>query len=354
MLPKFFLPLAVSIIVSLVITPIATRLAKKIGVMDVPKDERRVHKVPLPRLGGLAIYTSLVISTLLFVELTNTIIVVLLGATVIFLTGMLDDIINISPKQKIFGQFVATTLVIIAGIRIEFFDNIPFIENNVISFGIVASIIVTYFWMIGVTNAVNIIDGLDGLASGITIIASFVFAFISYKLGNHTVVIMNLIMAGACIGFLPYNFNPSSIILGDCGSLLLGFMLANISVVGTLKGAALAVYTVPLFVLGFPIFDTGFAMVRRWYNKKPIMEADKGHIHHRLLSLGFGQRKTVMVLYMIGASLGLVGLFIYDQKYLIATGIAGVALYTISTTIRETRGKKDNTEDKGTDNEEEN
>ena len=172
------------------------------------------------------------------------------------------------------------------------------------------SIPITVFWIVGITNTLNLIDGLDGLAAGVASISALSFLFVGLKFHYNPIVILSAITAGSALGFLPYNFNPASIFMGDTGALFLGFVLAYISIEGVMKSVATIAFVVPIIILGVPIFDTAFAICRRWVNGKPIMEADKGHLHHRLLKLGFSQKKTVLILYGISAVFGISAILI--------------------------------------------
>lgn len=315
---KFILPMIIATMVSLVATPLVKKLAHKVGAIDIPKDDRRVHKRPIPRLGGLAIYLGFLISVLLFLEINKAIAGMLVGASIIVLMGIIDDIKPLPAKIKLLIQIVAAFILIVFGIRIDFISNF-FKSGEIIPLSIF-SIPITIFWVVGITNTVNLIDGLDGLAAGISTIAAITLAYVAYV--NQTIIpnadqtaILTLIVAGACIGFLPYNFNPAKIFMGDTGSLFLGYILAAISINGSIKGATTLAIVVPILALGLPIFDTAFAILRRIYNGRPIMEADKGHLHHRLLSIGLCQKRAVLILYLISSMLGLSAAFLLNGKY---------------------------------------
>jgi len=308
---KYFLVFFIAAFVSLIATPLAKMLAFKIGAIDVPKDDRRVHKNPIPRLGGLAIYLGFVVSVVAFVPIDSKIIAMLIGGTLIAIMGVVDDIKPLPAKVKLAGQIVCALILVIAGLRIGKFT-IPF-TGGLFYVGIF-SIPVTIFWIVGITNTLNLIDGLDGLAAGVATIAALSLSYVAYvhiadngPLGittGTTTVMMTLAIAGAAIGFLPYNFNPAKIFMGDTGSLFLGYMLAAISIFGFVKGATAIATVVPVLALGLPIFDTAFAILRRAINGKPIMQPDKGHLHHRLLSTGMGQKRTVLILYAVSGIFG--------------------------------------------------
>lgn len=308
--------------ISYTLTPHAKKLAYKIGAIDVPKDNRRVHKEPIPRLGGLAIYVAFIFTTIVTILLNRSVFDtierdftgILIGATMIVTIGILDDIKPISAKLKLSVQVLAALIAIYFGVRIEFVSSILGNTSATTGLGIL-SIPITLFWIVGITNTVNLIDGLDGLAAGVATIASFSLGTVAYINGMYPVAILLFILAGSSLGFLPYNFNPAEIFMGDTGSLLIGFLLATISVEGVIKTAATIAIAVPVLALGVPIFDTAFAILRRLINKRPIMEADKGHLHHRLLDHGLTQKQTVLTLYLISIFLGGSAIFISDTNY---------------------------------------
>lgn len=295
----------VSFLVAFAATPLARILAFKIGAVDIPKDERRIHKHPIPRLGGLAIFYGFIVSVLSFIQLDTSIRGIILGSLIIVILGVADDVKQLGPRIKLVVQIVAALVVVFHGVRIDFLTNPNIFSNNeLISLGM-WSIPITIIWIVGVTNAVNLVDGLDGLATGICSIASISLLFISLLVGEHTIGLLTAAIAGSCLGFLPYNFNPAKIFMGDTGSTFLGFVLASVSVEGLFKGYAVISFAVPLLILGLPIFDTGYAILRRLFNGKPIMQADRGHLHHRLIDAGFSQKQTVVILYIVSGILGI-------------------------------------------------
>lgn len=295
----------------LIFTPFAIKFAKKFGFIDIPKDNRRMHKKPMPLSGGVAIYLSFVITVLLSLKVDREIIALLVGSTIIVISGLIDDKVGLSPKMKIVFQLAASFVVVLAGVRIEFFTN-PLMFGDALVFLEYLSIPITIFWIVGITNTVNLIDGLDGLADGVSMICSISLFFIALKFGYGNIAIIAIALAGACLGFLPYNFNPAKIFMGDTGALFLGFVLSFISVEGVMKSAAALTIFVPVLILGVPVFDTAFAMVRRKLSGKSIVEADKGHLHHRLLALGLSQRQTVSVLYTISIVFGVLANIVSD------------------------------------------
>lgn len=311
----------IALAISYTLTPYAKKLAYRIGAIDVPEDNRRVHKKPVPRLGGLAIYVAFVATSVLIVLLDKSFqsiigrdfIGIFLGATMIVAIGILDDTKQISAKLKLTVQVLAAVVAIYFGVRIEFISNVFGKSAGTTGLGMF-SIPLTLFWIVGITNTVNLIDGLDGLAAGVAAIASVSLGVVAYLNGMYPVALLLFILAGAALGFLPYNFNPAKIFMGDTGSLLIGFLLATISIEGVIKTATTIAVAIPVLALGVPIFDTAFAILRRVINKRPIMEADKSHLHHRLLARGLTQKQTVLTLYSVSIFLGASAIFISDSK----------------------------------------
>ncbi|MEY7999315.1 MraY family glycosyltransferase [Clostridium sp. Mt-5] len=301
---NLYLFVLVSAVLSAVITPLVRKYAIKLRIMDVPKDNRRVHTKPVPLLGGIAIYISFVVTLVLKVgKLTNSETGLILGSTIIVIGGFLDDKFNIKPWCKLLFQLAATLILIIYGVKIVLITN-PFSGlYQFVNLGMM-SIPLTLIWVVGITNALNLIDGLDGLAAGIAFISSITIFIIALLNGRNEAAILTIILSGAIIGFLPYNFNPASIFMGDTGAQLLGFLLAAISIEGAVKSAAAFSIAVPILALGIPIYDTLFAMIRRKINGRPIMQADRGHLHHRLLDMGLTQKQAVAIMYVISAVLG--------------------------------------------------
>ncbi|MBC7765510.1 MAG: undecaprenyl/decaprenyl-phosphate alpha-N-acetylglucosaminyl 1-phosphate transferase [Hyphomonadaceae bacterium] len=299
-----FLALVLATVVSFFATPLAKKIAFKVGAVDVPKDERRVHKHPIPRLGGLAIYYGFVVSVLIFANIDLPLQGILLGSIIIVALGIVDDVKPLSAKLKLAFQILAALMVVMHGARIEFFTN-PNIwsERETIALGWV-SYPITLFWIVAITNAVNLIDGLDGLAAGVTSIAAMSLVVVGILANEPNIAVITAALCGACLGFLPYNFNPAKIFMGDTGATFLGFILASLSIQGLFKGYAVISFAVPFLILALPIFDTAFAILRRLFTGKPIMGADRGHLHHRLLDIGFSQKQTVLILYAMCAILG--------------------------------------------------
>lgn len=294
-----------ALVMAFIMTPLVKRFAIFIGAVDAP-NHRKVHTKMMPRLGGLAIFMAFVgaffiISPALVDFNTNAAWGLLLGGSIIVLVGALDDKFELTAKVKLIGQLIAASVVVAFGLRIELL-NIPFGDALNINMEWL-SILLTIVWIVGVTNAINLIDGLDGLAAGVSAIATATMLVMALMMGNITVVLLCAVLLGSIIGFLFFNFHPAKIFMGDSGALFLGFSLATLSILG-FKQAMFVSFIVPLLILGVPLSDTFFAIVRRIVQKQPISVADKSHLHHCLLQLGFGHRKTVLVIYGISAVFG--------------------------------------------------
>ena len=330
---KYIIPFLAAFILTFIQMPFTIKIAKKKGFLDVPKDERRVHKKPIPVGGGIAMVISVSILMVYFLPINKNLILTLIASLIIAISGLYDDKEGLSPKLKFLFQILAAVILIIGGMKIEFFTN-PFDSHDALLILNILSIPVTIFWVCGITNTINLIDGLDGLASGVSMICAISMFFITYKMGRYDVSLVCALVAGACLGFLPFNFNPAKIFMGDTGALYLGFMLSYISISGFLKQAAILMIFVPVLILGVPVFDTAFAMVRRKLSGKSMVEADKGHLHHRLLKMGLNQRQTVVILYSISAIFGVLANLISRFHSSIALVISiGVLLIIISTGV---------------------
>ena len=291
---------------SYLLTPFVKQLAGRLGAIDTPKDDRRMHKKPIPRLGGLGIFLAFLCTLLLFGEFSAQMLSVMLGATVIVVLGIFDDIMALGAKLKFIVQiFAACIPVCMGGLRIEMFTNFnPFSDIFYFDLGIFA-IPVTILWIVGITNAVNLIDGLDGLAVGVSSIAAITMLAVSLLAGQPMIAIIMAALAGACIGFMPYNVNPASIFMGDTGATFLGYMLATASIMGLFKFYAVISFAVPFLILGLPIFDTFSAITRRLAEGRSPMSPDRSHVHHKLIDMGFNQKQAVAILYAISGTLGL-------------------------------------------------
>ena len=297
---------AVAAVLSYFFTPPVKNFAHKVGAIDVPKDARRMHKKPIPRLGGLAIYGGFLCSILIFGQLDETMLCVLLGAAIIVALGIFDDVLALGAKLKSVVQIVAAAIpVCIGDLQIGLFTNLnPLSDTPFVHLGILA-VPATIIWIVGITNAVNLIDGLDGLAVGVSSIAAITMLAVALLTGNMPIAITMAALAGACIGFMPYNLNPAKIFMGDTGSTFLGYMLATVSIMGLFKFYAVISFAVPFLILGLPIFDTANAIIRRVAAGRSPMSPDRGHVHHKLIDMGFNQKQAVAILYAISATLGL-------------------------------------------------
>ena len=303
-------------VLALIFTPVAIWIAPKIGAVDIPKDARRMHTKPMPRFGGMAIFIGATAAIIVFMGNDPRVIGILIGGICVYALGVVDDLKGIPAKVKLLGQIGCASIVFSFGIRIQFITN-HFGDGHSYLVG-VTSFIITIIWIVGIMNTVNLIDGLDGLAAGVAAIASLSICYTAYIHGMYEVTLAMLAIAGGALGFLPYNFHPAKIFMGDSGSLFLGFMLAAFSIMGPVKGATIVATIVPVLVLGIPIFDTAFAILRRLINRRPIMEADKGHLHHRMMAVGLGQKRTVLMIYGISAVMGIAAV-LYSRDLFVET-----------------------------------
>ncbi len=301
------LALLTALVVSFLMTPVVKSFAYKVGAIDVPKDERRMHHKPIPRLGGLAIFAGFMASILLFVDirLNPQMQSILLGAVIIVVLGVVDDIMALPAKLKFVVQIVAALIPALNGVSIQALSNPNLFSANAYWVLNWLSVPITVLWIVGITNAVNLIDGLDGLANGVSAISAATVLVIALICSETQVAIVMAALVGACVGFLPYNLNPAKMFMGDTGATFLGFILATMSIQGLFKFYAVISFAVPFLILGLPIFDTAFAMIRRMAHGQSPMHPDRGHIHHRLIDMGLSQKQAVASLYVISAILGL-------------------------------------------------
>lgn len=319
-----YLTMFVCFVTSILITPLVKKLAFKIGATDKP-NQRKVHEKIMPRLGGLAIYISFVIGFLILNPVEDYSLAVLIGATIIIITGILDDMMELSAKVKFGGQLVAALVVVLyGGIQVDTI-NLPFI--GVLDFGFL-EIPITILWIVGITNAINLIDGLDGLAAGVSSIALITISGMAMFMGYGFVACVGAIVAASTLGFLIYNFHPAKIFMGDTGALFLGFILGVLSLLG-FKNVAMISLIIPVIILGVPISDTFFAIIRRIVHKQPISAPDKSHLHHCLLRLGYTHRQTVIIIYAIAAFFALVAVIFSQAKIWGAFVLVAVLLILI-------------------------
>lgn len=335
----------------LILTPIVIKFSKKYNLVDIPKDSRRVHTKPMPRVGGIAIVLSMFMGFLIYYFITKDIESIalndkflgyIIGGIIIASMGLIDDIFNLRARHKFIFQLAAGCVVYYFGIRISGIK-IPFIYTDIINFGWL-DFPITLFWVIGVTNAVNIIDGLDGLAAGISAISAtaLLTIFIATSASLEAIII-TAVLVGATLGFLPYNFNPAKTFMGDVGSNFLGFTLAVVSTLGFAKGYTMLAIIAPILVLGVPIFDTLFAMVRRFLKGEPMLKPDGAHIHHRLLKRGLSQKQAVLFLYTITSILCIIAVVIIsaDIWKLILLILAVICFVTLGIISMRNKGKEE-------------
>lgn len=322
----------VALIIAFFSTPIARKIAFRAGAVNVPKDNRRVHKKPMALMGGLAIIVGFSLSVLYnfstrapsgflsYLTQTKTL-GLIIGGFMIIALGIIDDIRPLRARIKFPVQVVAAIVVVATGTRIititkPFQEGVATVPEMTYILGESLAFLISVVWIVGMTNAINLIDGLDGLAAGVSGIAALSLFIVSVVRNQDDIATVSVALVGAIFGFLPYNFNPAKIFMGDTGSTFLGFVLATLSIEGTLKSVTALALAIPILVLGLPIFDTVFAILRRIMNGRPIGEADRGHVHHRLLDMGISHRMSVIILYVISGALGLFSIALVDKGLL--------------------------------------
>ncbi|MFT8710448.1 MAG: MraY family glycosyltransferase, partial [Sporolactobacillus sp.] len=292
------------------LTPLVKKLALRIGATDAP-NARKVHKKIMPRLGGLAIYLAFLIGMTILHPDSSYTMPLLIGSAIVILTGILDDIFSLPAKVKLVAHFFAALVIVEGGISITFI-NLPF--NGVLYLHWLG-IPLTLLWIMGVTNAINLIDGLDGLAAGVSCIVLLTVAGLAITEGNVFVFSVCAVMLGSTLGFLPYNFHPAKIFMGDTGSYFLGYIISVLSLLG-FKNVTLFSIVIPIVILAVPISDTLFAIIRRWVNKQPLMAPDRSHLHHCLLRYGFSQSQTVVLIYGMSALFALAAILLSTSTLL--------------------------------------
>ncbi|MDQ7824819.1 MAG: MraY family glycosyltransferase [Candidatus Eremiobacteraeota bacterium] len=310
----------ISLLLALILTPVVKVIAQDLEIVDKPS-ERKMHRTPIPYCGGVAIYLSVFASLLIAAVIypfsghtltgreMSVFFSLFLGGTLTMLVGLIDDIVNMPPKVKLLCQIVIVLIIVQFGVAVTFISN-PF-GAGIYYLPKWLSIVVTLVWIVGIMNALNLLDGLDGLLAGVTTISALIFLAVSLIKGQFLIAMVMASLAGAALGFLRYNFNPAQLFMGDAGSLLIGILFASCSVIGALKSTATLALFVPVLIMGLPIMDTLWAILRRAKNRQPIFKADKGHIHHRLMNLGLSQRQVVLIIYAINALLGILGLALF-------------------------------------------
>ncbi|MEK4634143.1 glycosyltransferase family 4 protein [Bacillus sp. 4A_MP3] len=287
----------VSVLTVLIITPLIKKLAIKVGAVDKP-NHRKIHSKTMPRMGGLAIFIGVIVGVVcsgIYHETKMTAIIV--GAFVIIFLGIIDDRYQLSAKVKFIIQLAVGIMIVSTGLKMEFFS-VPFLSER-IELGWL-SYPLTVLWIVGITNAMNFIDGLDGLAAGLSVIGLSTIAFMAFTGGKVLILSLSLVVIGSTLGFLVYNFHPAKIFMGDTGSLFLGYVISILSLLGLYKSVTLFSIVIPIIILGVPIFDTTFAVIRRIINNQPFYTPDKSHIHHRLIAYGLSHRMSVVIIYLIG------------------------------------------------------
>ncbi|CAM3999581.1 glycosyltransferase family 4 protein [Alkalicoccus chagannorensis] len=310
-------------IAAVLLTPVVKKLAVKIGATDQP-NQRKVHQRIMPRLGGLAIYFSFLIGIAITMPESPYLWPILIGGTIIIITGVLDDMFELSAKIKLLGQIGAAVVAIYGGIYVEFI-NLPF--DTIWQLGIFG-LPLTLLWIVGITNAINLIDGLDGLAAGVSAIVLATITTIAVMDGNFFIVAMASMLLASTIGFLYYNFHPAKIFMGDTGALFLGYMIAVISLLG-FKSVTLFSLLIPIIILAVPISDTLFAIIRRMVNKQPLSAPDKSHMHHCFLRLGYSHRGTVLMIYGISAFFALAAVVISQSTLWGALVLTLIVLFAV-------------------------
>jgi UDP-GlcNAc:undecaprenyl-phosphate GlcNAc-1-phosphate transferase len=298
--PEVVYGLGIALLVVVLLTPAVGGMARLLGVVDRP-DERRLNKRPIPRLGGLAIFLGILVPSLAFLDLSGEMRGIVLGAAVACVVGAIDDFKGLAPLPKLGGQIVAAAIPTVFGTWI---DHFTFPLLGAVDLPVWVGVPLTVVWIVAVMNMVNFLDGMDGLASGVCGISGITFAVIALSLGKVDAAILSAVVAGACIGFLRHNFFPARIFMGDSGALVLGFTLATISVAGLLKTASTVVLFLPLVVLAVPILDTSFVVAKRLKYGQPIYSADRWHLHHRFVDIGFSQRRAALTMWAWAGSLG--------------------------------------------------
>lgn len=301
---------------SFILTPVAKSFAFRVGAIDVPKDNRRMHKTPIPRLGGIAIFSAFFLAVIcLTVDfIDNQIRGIIFGALIIVVLGVVDDVMALKPLIKGIPQVFAVFLPVAFGVRIEQIPNFgP--GDAFIDLPIFWQYVITMIWIMAILNAVNLIDGLDGLACGVSSIMCLCVVGIAFLLHDYVVCILAASLAGACLGFLPYNVNPAKLFMGDTGAMFIGYTLGCLMVMGLFRASDIINFFIPFLVLGLPIFDMTFAAIRRILSGRSPFSGDKKHLHHKLVAIGLSQRKAVLILYSISAVLGIVAVMLTGEGF---------------------------------------
>ncbi|KKB35933.1 glycosyltransferase family 4 protein [Bacillus thermotolerans] len=325
-----FFAFIICILASLAITPLVKKMAIAVGAVDKP-NYRKVHQRIMPRMGGLAIFFSFMIGVWILQPQSPYNAAIIIGGLIIIVTGVLDDRFELSAKLKLGGQLLAALVVVVyGGVHMEFIT-LPF--GGEMEFGFL-SVPLTILWIVGITNAINLIDGLDGLAAGVSSIALLTISLMAAMKGDLYVMSIALLVLGSTLGFLRYNFHPAKIFMGDTGALFLGYIIAVLSLLG-FKNVTVISLIIPIIILGVPISDTFFAIIRRKLNKQPISAPDKSHLHHCLLRMGYTHKQTVLIIYAIASMFGLAAIIfsmatVWGAFLLIAVLIVAIELFVES------------------------
>lgn len=337
---NIFIIILVSFITAVLLTPVVKKIAFHVGAVDAPDGKRKFQKKPMPALGGLAMFFAFLLGYMLFAPKTTQMLSILIGAMILMITGFMDDIKPLPPSYKFIGQVAAACVLVFYG-NITLSNMVMF--GTKITFGILSPLFSIIF-VVGIINAINFIDGLDGLAAGTSTIYFITIAIIGYimnKLGGLDVIIC-LIMIGACLGFLIYNFNPASIYMGDTGSMFLGYVISAVALLG-FKTATITSLIIPILVLFIPILDTFLAMARRLIKGESIGKADGEHLHHQIFKRVKSVRKTVLIMYLINILFATVSIFytLGDKKqsmvlYIVLLLILGVVIFKTDVLLEHT------------------
>lgn len=327
-------PLLAAYLTSVTVVPVVTRFALKRHLLDKPDGIRRSHERPVPRLGGVAVFAGLLLALMaaplvrrvadISPSVPRLTMALVVASAVLFLIGLWDDVRGLSPLAKLAGQVIAASIVVFAGFRIETLIIPPAYH---VALGH-AAIPITVLWLVGVSNALNLVDGLDGLAGGVSVIALLTATAAALTVGSSSIPWYTLALSGALLGFLRFNFPPATIFLGDSGSLVVGFLLAVLTVKGATRADQSTYALAPIFALSFPLLDTGIAMLRRWLRGTPLSRADARHIHHQLRALGLSPRKAVITIYIESALVAVLGLCVTfaPPEFTVAVAAAGGAI----------------------------
>lgn len=302
---KTLLAFVIALATAIAVTPVIKKLAPVIGAVDIPKDERRMHDKPMPLCGGIAIFLGFSVSSFIFADLSSEFWGIWLGALFIIIIGILDDIFSLNAYIKLAGQIVGAAIPTIFGLNIEYIN----IFGNQIHLGVIG-IPLTIIWIVALTNAFNLIDGLDGLSCGVSSVCSVAFFSVGIISQNSSLMLISAVLFGSTLGFLPYNFNPAKIFMGDTGAMFLGYIFASAAVLGVYQTPTNISMAVPFIICGLPIFDTSFAFIRRIISGKSPFSADRGHLHHKLIDRGLTQKQTVLFLYTVSILLSIFAIII--------------------------------------------